>query len=212
MTNSTVQSRNYFLITIFVFNLLLTGAARAAESPEPQKAVQSFLETLKSMRFPVQDEVAHAGLIAQARIFLDLEAIGKRSLDPHYETASAEQQKSYLDLLNQLIEKVAYPRSNDSIGKFEVVYLETAASGAGYEVQSVIKQEEEALDTYVNYHLRQKDGQWKIDDIVLDEVSLTEDLKYQFDKIILQSGFEGLLNKMRERLDQAKTETAAAPN
>lgn len=203
--------KKFFFTAVLGAQILLAANAFAAAIPsEPQQAVESFIQTLREMNFPVQDQQAHAKLIEKARAFLDLEAIGKRALGNHFLEASPEQRETFLHLLRDLIEEIAYPRSNGFMGQQKITYPQVLESDGGYEVRSIIQQQEEGLSASVNYHVYLKDGQWKADDVVLDDVSITEDLQYQFDKIILQSQFEGLLLKMRERLEQARNENAQA--
>ena len=188
--------------------LLPSPIAKAEETP--QQAIETFLATIKSMQFPVKDAVQHKKLAEEANAYLDLDAMGKRALAKHWEQASPEQQKKFLDLLWSLIEFVAYPKSHSFMGEYQITYPEIKPADTGFEVHSVIKQQTSALDAKVVYHVYQKESHWKIDDVVLDDVSITEDLKYQFDKLIAQSQFPGLLNKMQEKLEQAKKENAGA--
>ncbi len=178
----------------------------------PQQAVENFLATIKSMEFPAKDAAQHNQLIHKANAYLDLEAMGKRALAKHWEEATPDEQKTFFDLLWHLIENVAYPQSRQFMGNYEITYPEVYPSDNGFEVQSLIKQQAEGLEAKVVYHLYEKDDQWKIDDVILDEVSIAEDFKYQFDKIIAQSKFAGLLDKMRERLAQTEKENGILEN
>ncbi len=198
-------------IGILSFFLLLTPLTLLAEdAAAPQQTIQSFIETIQTMEFPVKDAASHQVLVAKANAALDLDSMGQKSLAAHWAEASPEEQKNFLELLWKLIENSAYPKSRRFMGSFKIEYPEVTPEGNGVSVRSVIKQQEEALDAEVIYHVYQKDGQWKVDDVTLDGVSIIEDLKYQFDKIITQSGFAGLLDKMRERLAAAVKENNPA--
>ena len=186
---------------------VLSPRRAEADGRVPQQVIETFLKTLQSMEFPIKDDSRHNQLVAEANASLDLEAMGRRALDTHWDEATSDQQKTFLDLLWKLIEHVAYPRSRDFLGDHEITYPAVHEARDGFEVHSVVKQKEEALDVRVIYHLRQEDARWKIDDVILDDVSITEDLKYQFAKILAQSHFSGLLDKMRERLAGAQKET-----
>ena len=196
----------------FIFFNLPASTLRAEGVAAPQQAVETFLKTIRSMQFPVQDQTKHDQLTHSANAYLDLEAMGKKSLEAHWQEASLEEQQKFMELLWKLIEYVAYPRSVKFMGDYQITYPEVRPAEKGFEVHSIIKQQAEGLEAKVIYHAYQNsaDAQWKIDDIVLDDVSITEDLKYQFDKIIMQSKFSGLLAKMKERLEQAKKENGLA--
>jgi phospholipid transport system substrate-binding protein len=51
----------------------------------------------------------------------------------------------------------------------------------------------------MDYRLLVKDGRWSAYDIIIDGVSLVSNYRSQFQKIIRESSFEELVNKLRER-------------
>ena len=196
-------------LILAAFLCLLIPVSLRAEEAAPRQAVETFLKTIRSMEFPIKDAGRHAQLAGEANAFLDLDAMGQKSLGAHWQEARPEEQKEFLELLWKLIEFVAYPRSAKFMADYEITYPKVEPADKGFQVYSIIKQKAEGLDAAVEYHVYQKDGQSKIDDIVLDDVSITEDLSSQFERIIQDSKFPGLLAKMRERLDQAKKENGA---
>lgn len=204
--------RYYFIISaLFLLWTALTPPLSAQPRETPQQAVEVFLTTIKSMEFPVKDTAQHNQQVQTANAYLDLEAMGKRALEKHWSETTPEEQKRFFDLLWQLIENMAYPKSRKFMGNYQITYPEVRPAGGGFEVQSLIQQQAEGLEAKVVYHLYEKDNQWKIDDVILDDVSIAEDFKYQFDKIIAQSHFSGLLDKMQERLTQAEKENQETP-
>ncbi len=181
-----------------------------AAAPPAQQVIENFLSTIRSMEFPVKNQAQHDALTQKANAALDLESMGNKALGDHLKEATADQQKTFLELLWKLIEYVAYPKSSRFMGHYQITYPEVKTVTDGVEVHSVIKQEEQALDAKVIYHVIQQEGAWKINDIILDDVSIIEDLHFQFDSIVKESQFSGLLQKMRERLEQAVKENGLA--
>ena len=51
----------------------------------------------------------------------------------------------------------------------------------------------------VNYKLHQVDGDWKIYDVVIADISLVNNYRSQFNRIIAKSSFEDLLKQLREK-------------
>ena len=184
----------------------------AGASPA-QQVIEDFLSTIRAMECPVKNQAQHDALTQKANAALDLESMGDRALGDHLKEATADQHKAFLELLWKLIEYVAYPKSSRFLGHYQITYPEIKNGADGVEVHSVVKQEEQALDAKVIYHVSQKDGVWKVNDIILDDVSIIEDLHFQFDSIVKESQFPGLLQKMKERLNQAVKENGltAAP-
>lgn len=202
--------RKTFVFLLFIILSSNFSPSYAIESPA-QQTIEGFLTTIKGMEFPIKDIAKFEVQAAQANIALDLEAMGKEALGNHWAEASSEQQKLFIGLFWKLIEYVAYPKSNKFMGSYQITYTSVKETEKGTEIQSAIKQEEQALDAKVTYYLYQKEGQWKVKDIILDDVSIIEDLKYQFDKLIQDAKFEGLLRKMREKLSQAQKENINLP-
>ena len=181
-----------------------------SESLTPEATIESFLGAIRDMEFPVKDAANHSELVKKAGHFVNLGSVGQRAVAAHWDLATKNQQLKFLDLFSKLIEKTAYPRSHDFLGDLKIVYSAPVADATGTVVKSVVHDPNQGLDTEVIYHLTQKEGQWIVDDVILDEVSIVEDLKYQFDKLIKDSSFDGLLVKMQERLDQADKPTTSA--
>ncbi len=198
-----MKSKLFFFVLASV--LTFTPLA-SAETHPAQQTIETFAQNIKAMEFPAKDAAKQAALVKATDTLFDLESMGRKALGDNWTKAGEEDQKNFIDLLWKLIQNVAYPKSRKFMGEYQITYPEVKAAGEGFDVYSVIKQEEQALDASVVYHVSQKDQQWKVDDVVLDGVSIIEDLKYQFDKLIEKSQFSGLLAKMKERLAQAEKE------
>jgi phospholipid transport system substrate-binding protein len=175
-----------------------------ANTQTPEQAIKTFLEIVGSMEFPASDPARHAGLLREANAYLDLETMGAEALRDHWATVPSEEKKVFFDLLWKLVEAVAYPQNQNLMNNEQIVYGETVQTGDGFQVPVSARKEAEAPAASISYHLSKKEGQWKIDDVILDDVSLIEDFKYQFNKIIAESKFPGLLEKMRKRLREAQ--------
>ncbi len=206
---TTKRIRTFFLQMIGVLSgvglCLLPGRLLASETP--QQGIQSFLDSIRAMQFPVMDAASHQNFLARTDAYLDLEAMGKKALGDHWAQMTPDQQKSFMELLWKLIENIAYPRTKNFLGDQKISYQEPKPLAKGFEVSSMVKDQEAALDVPVVYNLYEANGQWKIYDIFMDGISMTEDLKFQFDKIIQESSFPGLLARMSERLAKAQKET-----
>jgi len=201
--------RLWFLgfVLVFVFPYPAMAQGHAAK-----EALETFLETIRAIEFPVQDPVHHEKLVRQAHALLDLESMVKAALEAHWDESDTEFRETFLELMWRLIEHVAYARSHDFLGDVEITYPEIKAHGDHWVVRSVVAGEEKALDVDIVYHLYEQEDQWKIDDVILDGVSMIEDLHYQFDKIIRESSFSGLLERMRNKLEKAEKENQGDPS
>ncbi len=206
---SKAETVGFSIISKAFFFLILTLFAAAvplrAES-SPPSALQSFIEAVKGMEFPVNDADVHAGLVSKANGFIDLDSVGKKSMAAHWEKMTEALRLDFSNLFSKLIEAVAYRSSCNFFSNAQISYDEPVQNEAGALINARIRPNGEELEAEVQFHLSEINGAWKIDDVVLDGVSIVEDLKYQFDKIIETSSYPGLIQAMQERLAK---ETAA---
>ena len=56
----------------------------------------------------------------------------------------------------------------------------------------------------VVYQLLRRDGNWQIYDIVIEGVSLVNNYRTQFNNIISQESYEGLVKKLKLKLEQER--------
>lgn len=185
------------LLVLFLFSV-------PVQAGEPAGSVDAFLNTIQSMEFPITDKAQHQQKVQQAAAYLDLEAMGKKSLGEHWDDMTSDEQKQFIDLLWKLIESIAYPRTRNFLGDQKITFTDTQPVEQGVNVSSIVLDAETDLEVPIVYHLYQAGAAWKIDDIFMDGVSMTEDLQYQFDKMIQDGSIQTLLDRMSERLEQAQ--------
>jgi phospholipid transport system substrate-binding protein len=61
----------------------------------------------------------------------------------------------------------------------------------------------------LDYRLRQRDGEWKVIDVVIEGVSLIANFRSQFREVVGQKGPDGLLEQMRAKNAEPRTEEGA---
>lgn len=194
-------------IAIIAFSVaasfFFTSHSALAGQPS-QKSVQAFLDHINQMQFPITNSVQHAEIVKNAGTYLDLQSLAQKALQQHWSEMNPNQQKTFMDLFWKLIENIAYPRTKKFLDGQKIIYQEPKPIERGVEITTLAKDKEAALDVPVVYHVYQENKQWKIYDVFLDGVSIAEDLQYQFDKVIQQSQFNGLIETMQNRLADAE--------
>jgi len=187
----------------------LSAAEPAAAVQTSRQAIESFFEKINAVKFPVTDSAEYLQSSSDADAVLDVAAMGKKALGARWSGLSAEEQQSFTALLGKLIAAIAYPRTQKFLNAQTVTYGEPKSLERGVEITSVMKSKETGLEIPVVYYLHSEKGAWKIYDVFLDGISMTEDLQYQFDKIIAGGGSAELLKQMQIRLERADRENAA---
>jgi len=195
--------------------LLILSAANSAEAPaaadlSSQQAIETFFEKINAVQFPVANPADYERDTAMANAYLDLAAMGQKALADHWSAFNVDEQKAFTALLEKLVSAIAYPRSQKFLSAQTVTYAEPQTIERGVEITSTTKSRETGLEIPIVYNLYSEGGQWKIYDVFLDGISMTEDLQYQFDKLIADGGPAELLKQMQIRLERADKENAAA--
>ena len=141
----------------------------------------------------------------------DLRELSKLSLDRHWNSISGGEQSSFVNLMLNLLETKAIfskEQSRTQGNSYTVSYKgdkffdkKTRAKSL---TQIYIPKENVSVD--IDYRLKQSGNGWKVFDIIVDNASLVENYRYQFNKIITKHGYPELVRRMRKKLTELKTE------
>lgn len=185
-----------------------TGSVRAATEPEsPMQLVQRLTQAINRIK-PMNNgglaataQVTHSAAAQEANAILDIPAVGQRTLGKHWQARTPTEQKEFIALLEQLFTKVAYPKSAEFFHGLEITIAKENIAGPRATVKTTVKHPKEGLVS-VDYRLVQADGAWRVQDILLDDVSLAANLQSQFNKIITEHSYAELLRRMRNKLNE----------
>jgi len=127
----------------------------------------------------------------------DFEEMAKRALGSHWRSRTPAEQREFVTLFRRFLEKIYADKSDLYEGEKITVGRQTVDKDYA-EVDSKIinKQGEESS---VLYRLRQADGKWKVYDVVVEGVSIVNNYRSQFHRIITQSSYEELIKRIKEK-------------
>ncbi|MCS6900290.1 MAG: ABC transporter substrate-binding protein [Myxococcales bacterium] len=132
---------------------------------------------------------------------LDYDTMARESLGKEWENRSDTEKQEFSDLLKQLVRK-SYERNVKKTLNYEIEYIGETSKDARVEVKTRASNKanprEEPLQ--IDYVLAEVNGQWRIQDIITEGVSLVSSYRSQFTRIIRKDGFPTLLKKMRDKL------------
>lgn len=128
----------------------------------------------------------------------DYAEMAKRTLASQWKGLSPEQQQEFVTLFQQFLAN-SYVGNVDGYSGEEVEYLKEREKGEFAEVQTKVVSPKVQIP--LDYRLLQKNGEWRVYDVVIDGVSLMKNYRGQFSRIINTSSFEALLEKLRSKAD-----------
>jgi len=131
----------------------------------------------------------------------DFAEMAKRSLGAQWQRRSPEEQREFVKLFTDLLENAYFDNIETYDGE-KVAITGDKQDQNFAEVNSKIttKKGEEIA---VNYKLRQVGSDWKVYDVVIENISLVNNYRSQFNRVIAQSSFEDLLRRMKDKQFQA---------
>lgn len=174
------------------------GTAFAGAASDVVKAKQTTLFTL--IRQPstpaTQDKIQ--------KLFdemLDYSDLAKASLGEEWGNRTAAEQAEFSDILKQLVRK-AYEKNLKKTATFRIDYLGEDAAGDAELVKTKATNEANSREdpVEIDFKMVQKDGTWKVADIVTEGSSLVRNYRNQFTRIIHKDGFPTLIKKMKDKL------------
>lgn len=195
------------------FLLLLTSllwvlpANLMAETLSPEKAVMELLDQIKQIKIGdnlTAEEAKNNDILSDKAIkILNLPVVGEKSLGNFWKERSAEEQKAFLELLRGLFIHVAFANSSKFFKSLDLNFGETTISKKKAVVPlEVIHEDEGAVS--IDFILAQNSEDWLVIDVILDGISMRNNLKSQFYKIIKKENFQALVAKMEKKLKEAK--------
>jgi phospholipid transport system substrate-binding protein len=127
----------------------------------------------------------------------DFTEMAKRSLGSHWRRLTAEQQKEFVKLFTRLLED-AYLDKIESYNGEKVQFLKERQDDTYAEVETkIIDNSGQAFS--VDYRLHNVNGNWQVYDVIIEDISLVNNYRSQFNRVLSRSSYEELLERMRER-------------
>jgi len=127
----------------------------------------------------------------------DFTEMAKRSLGANWQRRNAEEQREFVRAFTELLEN-AYADSIDSYDGDKVVFTNEKQDKEYAEVNTKIVSKK-GEEFSVNYKLHQASGSWKVYDVVIENISIVNNFRSQFNRVIAKSSYEDLLRTMKEK-------------
>ena len=170
-----------------------------APTEEIRTAIDQGVQILKSAKLDSSKQ--RAQVIDQLREIVytrfDFEEMAKRSLGSHWRRLSPPQQKEFVTAFTELLE-TTYADKIDLYEGQQVEYTGETIDKNYAEVNTrVIGKNRESYS--VDYRLHQVGGKWRIYDVVAENISLVNNYRSQFNRIVVNSSFEELIKRIKQK-------------
>ncbi len=128
------------------------------------------------------------------------EEIAQRSLGVHWRQLTDKQRAHFVQIFIQLV-KNNYSNTLDRYTKDAQFFFDSEhVEGDFAEVQTRIQSPSQEKPLSIVYRLHQQEGEWFVYDVVAENVSMVQNYRNQFARIIADSSFDGLVQVIEQKL------------
>ena len=134
----------------------------------------------------------------------DFTEMAKRSLGANWRRRSPQEQDEFVRLFTDVLER-AYADIIESYSDEKIIYLNERIDGGFADVNSKItttKGEEYSI----NYKAHFVGSEWKVYDVIAENISLVNNYRAQFNRVISNASYEELVRRLKD-----KSQFAGAP-
>ena len=126
----------------------------------------------------------------------DFSEMTKRSLGAHWNALEANEQQEFIDAYTQMVLRF-FGRSVRAAGDETIQYKREIRDGILASVETKVVSGSRD-DFAIDYRLHDIDGQWKVYDMLIDHISIVNNYRAQFERVIAKSSVKELLQRMKQ--------------
>jgi phospholipid transport system substrate-binding protein len=140
----------------------------------------------------------------------DSQEVARRTLSTHWKDLSEQQRQEFVDLFISLVEKT-YAHNLDRYSKnVQFFYDQERVEDNFSEVDTRVLDPAQNRTFSIGYRLRNVNGKWLVYDVVIENVSMVQNYRNQFNRILTKSSYEELIKALQNKIHEL--DTAPAPD
>lgn len=193
---------NRYCRTALMILTLLWGSMPTLSAATPMEEIKKTI----GQALAILQDCMDAGDAGRARrremlrdvlsLRFDFKEMARMSLGTHWNRQPTRQQE-FVSVFTGFVEN-SYVSKMESLKGTEVVYLREYVDRDLAQVDTKIVPNR-GDDVPVHYRLHLSGGEWKIYDVVVENVSLVDNYRSQFNRILTSATFDDLLRKLQLR-------------
>ena len=199
------MKRKFLYLSIIGLAVLLILPLRVYAADAKTTVETQINKMLARMQEPSFKEQSRDAKLADIRKIIneifDYQELSERTLGRDWKKFKPEQQKEFVDLFSKLLENVyadrilAYTHEKIEFGKVTELRKDQV------EIESyIITTDNKKVPLF--YRLIQKDGNWRVYDVVIEGVSMIKNYRGQFREMLTNKTPEDLLQTLREKVKE----------
>lgn len=187
------------LVLAGVFILLVAPAWAVTPTEQLKGSIDKIIPILEdpTLKGDAKLKERRAAIRRVASDVFDFTESARRALGPHWERRTAEERQEFARLLGDLLERAFASRLEQYAGE-RIQYTGESVDGNLATVKTTIITKSGA-ELPVDYQVLRRGDRWLVYDVWIEGVSLMNNYRVQFNKIIQTSSYEDLVRKLKAK-------------
>lgn len=197
------MKRSFIFILACTCLLALTPPSYAGPALDTVRGdVDTVIKVLKNPAYKGEagKKAKHDQIRKISLKMFDFAELSKRTLGLNWNKFSTAQRQEFIDLYKVILEDVYIDKITSYTDEKIQYTKEVQLSENSVEVQSVIVAKNAEIPVF--YRMFNKEGQWRVYDVVIEGVSLVSNYRSQFREILASNSPEYLLDTMRKKVQK----------
>jgi len=135
--------------------------------------------------------------------------MARRSLATHWRDRTAQEQQEFVNLFTELLER-SYVDKIENFSDEKILYLGEQIDGDAATVKTKVVTKK-SIEIPIDYRLLNRAGKWEVYDVIIEGVSLINNYRVQFNKIIRTKSYPELVRLMKVKLEGEDVAELGAP-
>ena len=182
-----MSSRGKSIFSLVLFMFFFWASSALASETSPRQTVEKLLDAIRGLK--IEDKLSperqkmNQELSRRALEMLDLQEVSRKALGKYWSKRTPKEQNGFVKLLSRMFVQEAFPNSGKFFSDLKLVYGKTGIKKSKALVPLTVVHQEEG-EIAIDFHLHKNGGDWQVTDVDLDEISMRNNLRSQFYKII----------------------------
>lgn len=194
-----------FCVVLFSFILslsLLVTAYAGVPTDQMKQTIDKVLDILNNKELKKPGKVKERRAIIRKTVGerFDFEEMAKRSLALYWKQRTPEEKKEFVPLYADLLER-SYIKKIENYSDEKIIYTDEKIDD-GYAIVKTKIITKRNVEIPIEYRLLKKNNKWDVYDVVIEGVSLVNNYRNQFSKIIRTSSYKELVKRMQNKQDE----------
>ena len=190
--------RAFLLISIAAVVFSQVSAAWAAGAKEVvQTTIARVRETVISDKDKLSDEELDKNLKDLISPVFDFEEMSRRCLGANWNSATAEEQREFVDLFSALLARTYLKKIKEGVETSKISITGEQIKGESVLVKSDVVREGDTVK--IDYRMLRQGETWRVYDVVIENIGLVSNYRSEFAGIVRKEKMSGLLKRLREK-------------